>query len=371
MHQKRFLRPTVREALAAARETLGPQALVLSTELVQAPGWRGWTGQRVVSLTAATDGDVSEDRSAATKDRHQGSGFSGFKRFTGFNGFKRFSELSELIGREPRRSPKGEGGPIADARRAGIVAKLVAAGVEPALAQAAAASVSAADCRLASADVLHRALMSAIAACAGGGLADSRVEVFIGPPGVGKTTTIAKIAAQERLAGLTPRGVIAADSSRVGAVEHLRGYAGIIGSPFRIARDASELTHALKAARRPVLVDTAGRLPSDASLSSLLAALRARRDVITHLVMPADTSAASACRILDRYADAQPNRIVITKVDEAESAAPLIGVICERKLTVSYVASGPHVPRDLTRATPDALAAVMLGDSPQGVQTCH
>jgi flagellar biosynthesis protein FlhF len=366
MHQKRFLRPTVREALAAARETLGPQALVLSTDLVQAPGWRGWTGQRVVSLTAATDGDVSEDRTKATKDRHEDSGFLG----SGVPGFRRFTGLAELIRREPRRSPKGEGGPI-DARRAGIVAKLVAAGVDPAMAQAAAASVSAADCRLASADVLHRALMSAISACAGGGLADSRVEVFIGPPGVGKTTTIAKIAAQERLAGLAPRGVIAADSSRVGAVEHLRGYAGIIGSPFRIARDASELTHALKAARRPVLVDTAGRLPSDASLSSLLAALRARRDVITHLVMPADTSAASACRILDRYADAQPNRIVITKVDEAESAAPLIGVICERKLTVSYVASGPHVPRDLTRATPDALAAVMLGDSPQGVQTCH
>jgi flagellar biosynthesis protein FlhF len=367
MHQKRFLRPTVREALAAARETLGPHALVLSTELIAAPGWRGWTGQRVVSLTAATDQEVSEDRSAATEKRHEDTGSKGFKRF---NEFKGFSGLTELIRREPRRSPKGEAGPI-DARRAGIVAKLIAAGVEPALAQAAAASVSAADCRLASSDVLHRALMTAIAACAGGGLADSRVEVFIGPPGVGKTTTIAKIAAQERLAGRAPRGVIAADTSRVGAVEHLRGYAGIIGSPFRIARDASELTHAIKAARRPVLVDTAGRLPSDASLSSLLAALRTRRDVVTHLVMPADTSAASACRILDRYADAQPNRIVITKVDEAESAAPLIGVICERKLTVSYVAAGPHVPHDLTRATPDALAAVMLGDSPQGVQTCH
>jgi flagellar biosynthesis protein FlhF len=364
MHQKRFLRPTVREALAAARETLGPQALVLSTELVQAPGWRGWTGQRVVSLTAATDEKVSEDRTDATEQRHQDAARGG-SEVPGFRGFRRFPDVGKLF--------KGHAaiGATGDARRAGIVAKLVAAGVDPALAQAAAASVSAADCRLASADVLHRALMSAISACAGGDLADSRVEVFIGPPGVGKTTTIAKIAAQERLAGRAPRGVIAADSSRVGAVEHLRGYAGIIGSPFRIARDASELTHAIKAARRPVLVDTAGRLPSDASLSSLLAALRARRDVITHLVMPADTSAASACRILDRYADAQPNRIVITKVDEAESAAPLIGVICERKLTVSYVAAGPHVPRDLTRATPDALAAVMLGDSPQGVQTCH
>ena len=66
MHLKRFLRPTVREALAAARETLGPQALVLSTELVQAPGWRGWTGQRVVPLTAGTEHEIEEE---ATEDR--------------------------------------------------------------------------------------------------------------------------------------------------------------------------------------------------------------------------------------------------------------------------------------------------------------
>jgi flagellar biosynthesis protein FlhF len=348
MHQKRFLRPTVREALAAARETLGPDALVLSTELVQASGWRGWVGQRVVSVTAGTARQVSENRTDATDARHE-------------------------TGRQPRRSPQGEGGfrGAENSARESVVAKLMASGVEPAMAQAAAASLSSADCRLASADVLHGALMAAISACAGGELPDARVEVFVGPPGVGKTTTIAKIAAHDRLAGRVPRAVIAADSSRVGAVEHLRAYADIIGSPFRIARDGAELTHALKAARRPVLVDTAGRLPSDPSLAGLLEALRARRDVVTHLVLPADTSAASACRILDRYADATPNRIVITKADEAESAAPLMGVICERKLTVSYVASGPHVPRDLTRATAAALAAVMLGDSPQGVQTCH
>src|ERR1022692_4025747 len=98
MHLKRFLRPTVREALAAARESLGPQALVLSTELIQAPGWRGWAGQRVVSLTAATDRAVSEDRPVVLAPRQESA---------------------------------------RQASRAGVIAKLIAAGVDAALAEAA------------------------------------------------------------------------------------------------------------------------------------------------------------------------------------------------------------------------------------------
>ena len=69
MHVKRLYRPTVREALAAAREELGAGALVLSTELVPAPGWRGWIGQRVVRLTAAAERPGRSPTPASTRRR--------------------------------------------------------------------------------------------------------------------------------------------------------------------------------------------------------------------------------------------------------------------------------------------------------------
>src|SRR5579863_5768219 len=76
MFVKRFLRPTVREAASAAREALGPDALVLSTELVPAPGWRGWAGGRLVALTAAADRPVSPGRSAVAASRQSAPGAS-------------------------------------------------------------------------------------------------------------------------------------------------------------------------------------------------------------------------------------------------------------------------------------------------------
>ena len=148
--------------------------------------------------------------------------------------------------------------------------------------------------------------------------------MFIGPPGVGKTTTIAKIAAQERARKGRPLGLVGADGFRAGAVEQLRTYASIIGAPFRIARTIEDLEQAIVHGRQSLLVDTAGRSPHDGGLRDLRRLLGTRRGIRTHLVLAADTSASSARRILDAYDDARPDRIVISKVDEAESLSPLL-----------------------------------------------
>src|ERR1044071_8701350 len=103
MNLKRFQRPTVREALAAARESLGPQALVLSTKLVAAPGWRGWTGQRVVSLTAAPDHEVPEQRTLVSADRQADDDIEGFERFSWVNRLigSRSKDLAEVVRAAP------------------------------------------------------------------------------------------------------------------------------------------------------------------------------------------------------------------------------------------------------------------------------
>jgi flagellar biosynthesis protein FlhF len=111
-----------------------------------------------------------------------------------------------------------------------------------------------------------------------------------------------------------------------------------------------------------VLVDTAGRSPSDDVSRDLFRVVAGRPDVRTHLVLPADTSVRSARRIFDAYAEARPSRIVLTKLDETESLSPLVGFLRERNVPISYLGTGQRVPDDLSRATAERLAASTLGD---------
>lgn len=345
MHVKRVYQATVREALAEVRAQLGPDALVLSTELVPAPGWRGWVGRRVVRLTAAAErpglagetpvpeaADLSAPRTPVTTRRH--------------------------------RSPD-------DSARAGVVARLMAAGMDPALAESVAARMTDAECRGGSDRALRRALSAELEPLSGAPADYERCEVFVGPPGVGKTTTIAKIAAQERVRHRRALNLVSADGFRAGAIEQLRSYAEVLAVPFRAARTAGELHQALSHARNPILVDTPGRSAADDDVTGMFEVLCRRRHVRTHLVLAADTSPAAARRVFDRYARLEPSRVVITKLDECDSVTPLLAVVREQGLPVSYLTTGQRIPEDLWRATPASLAAALLREPAMEEYSCH
>jgi flagellar biosynthesis protein FlhF len=349
MHVKRIFRPTVREALAAARAELGPGALVLSTELVPAPGWKGWVGQRIVRLTAASERPDFTEADAPNP-----------------------APLDEVVLSEARSAVSSRRHRAPDSHfRDGVIARLVAAGMDRALAEAAVSRMTDAECRKATEPVLRRALTSELESLSSAVDEYERCEVFVGPPGVGKTTTIAKIAAQERVKNNRALNLVSADGFRAGAIEQLRGYAEIMSVPFRAARTADDLSDALASARNPVLVDTAGRSKSDAESAGLLEDLCKRRRVRTHLVLAADTAPATARRVIERYQPLQPSRIVLTKLDEAESVMPLFSVVRELGFPVSYLTAGQRVPEDLARATPASLAALLLGEPALEAQPCH
>ena len=210
-----------------------------------------------------------------------------------------------------------------------MVARLVAAGMDRPLAEAAVRRMTEAECRIASDQILRRALSVELESSTEADEGFERCEVFVGPPGVGKTTTIAKIAAQERVRQNRALNLVSADGFRAGAIEQLRGYAEIMAVPFRAARTAEELAEAVASARNPVLVDTAGRSKADEGATSLLEGLCQTRRVRTHLVLAADTAPVTARRVIDRYAELRPSRVVITKLDEADSVMPLFGVLRE------------------------------------------
>ncbi len=318
-----YRQASVREALKAVRSELGADALVLSTALVPARGWRGWIGLREVELTAARPPRPATGRPAASERRPTDTAHA----------------------------------------RNGLAARLGATGLDPGLAERLSRSATLEQCRGGSLHALREALAAELDTLAGADDGYERVEVFVGPPGVGKTTTIAKIAAQERARRGRKLGLVGADAFRAGAVEQLRTYASVIGAPFRIARTLEELDQAVSSGRHSLLVDTAGRSHADDAVRDLRRLLGTKRGVRTHLVMAADTSPTSARRILDAYADLRPTRLVIARVDEAESISPILSVAARNGLRVSYLTTGQRVPEDLERATPSVLAGALLRDA--------
>jgi len=322
MYLKTYRGTSVRELLGRARAELGPDALILSTRLVSAGGWRGLAGARVVELVAATERSVSENRPVEQPSVHPAL-------------------------------PEDE-----------IVARLCASGIDHGLAVEVANAIPAGRRRDTSAERVRRVLGDALTPLAAGDDSYRPVEVFVGPPGVGKTTTIAKVAAQERAKRGRRLTLVSADGYRVGAVEQLRLYAEIVGSPFKVARTAVDLERVLASATGPVLVDTAGRSPNDSVARDLFSLLRSRKDVRTHLVVPACSGEAELARTISQYESAQPHRIAFSRLDEAESLSPMVGVLRAQHLPVSYLGTGQRVPEDLDRATGAMLAALVLGESP-------
>ena len=364
----------MQEALRAAREELGAGALVLSTRVVAAPGARGWFGRRHVEVTAAAE------RPLVSADRHaQLDAFDDERIDTPFDHLRQDYDgppkLDATADRGPRSSIGagfGVSSVVGLVRKqeqravASLTAQLQATGLDPALAHDVATAHPTPHRRGATIHSLRKTLADQLATLAADDEGYAAVEVFVGPPGVGKTTTIAKIASQERARGGTRLGLVAADGFRVGAVEQLRLYADILGTPLTVARTPDELARAIDDARRPLLVDTAGRSPHDDVSREMLRVLAGRAGVRTHLVVAANTPADLVRRTLGRFADVRPSRLVITKLDEAESLAPIVGILREQQIPISYLGTGQSVPEDLERATPPALAAWVAGDAGHG-----
>jgi flagellar biosynthesis protein FlhF len=269
-----------------------------------------------------------------------------------------FSEVREVTEVRPSRS---------DQAGNGISAQLEAAGLDPMLAREVARAHPRDLRRGASPQTLRRTLAEHLAPLSAQDADYAPIEVFVGPPGVGKTTTIAKIATHELALNGRRMGLVAADGFRVGAVEQLRVYADILRSPLTVARTPAELEAALDLGRRPLLVDTAGRSASDHASREILRVLAARVDVRVHLVVAADTPVPTLRRVLERFECARPSRLVLTKMDEAESMGEIVALVREADLPVSYLGTGQNVPGDLQVATPKALAGWVAGDSMMNV----
>jgi flagellar biosynthesis protein FlhF len=191
-----------------------------------------------------------------------------------------------------------------------------------------------------------------------------RVVALVGPTGVGKTTTIAKLAANYRLREKRRVGLITVDTYRVAAVEQLRTYADIIDLPMEVVATPREMREAVARMSHLdlVLMDTAGRSPRDEvkiqELKSMLA--EAEPDEV-QLVLSSTAGAKSLVATAERFADVGTTALLLTKLDEASSLGHLVSLVRHCRLPMSYLTDGQNVPDDIQVAERGRVANMLLG----------
>ena len=189
-----------------------------------------------------------------------------------------------------------------------------------------------------------------------------RTIAFVGPTGVGKTTSVAKLATHPDYFGAQRIGLLCLDTYRVGAVEQIRTYADIAGLPLEVIYEASDLPAALRRLgdRDLVLVDTPGRGPRNHSDSQQVRQWLAQlQPDETHLVLPAGLQPDLVRRTLEAYRAQGVTHLLPSKLDEAPDDWTLFDLAAEARLPMRWVADGQEVPRDLKAAAPRLLAAVL------------
>ncbi|MBE2252114.1 MAG: flagellar biosynthesis protein FlhF [Myxococcus sp.] len=212
--------------------------------------------------------------------------------------------------------------------------------------------------------VLRSAVSERIVAGRAPWLADQRRRTIavVGPTGVGKTTTLAKIAARAIMESKQKVALITIDTYRIGASEQVLRYGEIMSVPTFVARDRVELNRALErtAGADLVLVDTAGRSMSEA-VARQAEMLRAVEGMQLFLVVSAGTGTREMAAAADRYRAMQPERLIITKTDEAVGTGSLLSASVRIGRPIVAVSNGQRVPEDIHALSSTELVDLVVG----------
>jgi flagellar biosynthesis protein FlhF len=420
MHIRTFRAANLQAALADIRDQMGPEASVLHTRQVR-NGWMGWLGRTHVEVTAGlhsgpVDGAMNDNtgnrapanfaeeslhptdvRSVNSVSASSGYGTSP----TGMPGadagrnpmdaaYQNFDAAHQLRPGTVPGSGAGQGGLYGSGFASSemtpadsLSLRLLQAGVEEATARRWMASASSFAAGIANSDPavqsdqrwmehLQRAVARELNLC--GPIrtqpGDRHVVALVGPTGVGKTTTVAKLAAGFRIEARRRVGLLTIDTYRIAAVQQLKAYAEIMDLPMEVVEKPEQMETALSALGDVdlVLIDTAGRSPrSDARIEQLTEFLRAAHPDETHLVLSATSSGDNIRTTLEGFAPVRANAVTLTKLDETPCTASVLAALTGRDLAappLSYLTNGQQVPDDIAVADASGLVAQLLPQMP-------
>jgi len=191
------------------------------------------------------------------------------------------------------------------------------------------------------------------------------IVTMVGPTGVGKTTTIAKLAAHFSLMREKKVALISADTYRIAAADQLKTYADIIGIPIDIVYTPKELESSIQKYKsfELIFIDTAGRSPSNTlQMSELQAYMHAAKPDEVHLVLSATSKEEDLLLAIEKYRGLNIKSLLFTKLDETEILGPIINISQKLKKPLSYFGTGQNVPEDIESANMKKLSDFILKD---------
>ena len=383
---KRYIVSSMNEAMTRIRYELGKDAVIISQRKIRKPGIKGFFSKKIIEVTAAVENvkkseDPVVDSIEAIKKVVEREGLNKDNKNTAYVK-KAVEEKAEAIHKEELKEPDPKNTelmkemqemktlisemmnktPEKTPRKTKLQLKLETNELNDKVTKKILTKVKTIEGNLEDAEKARQAIEKMIP------ISKAKTEgniVLVGPTGVGKTTTIAKLAGRLSLVEKKKVGLITIDTYRIGAVEQLKTYADIMNIPFRVVFTLKEMEASIEAMKNcdVILIDTTGRSSKNTMQISELRAFveRVNTDNI-HLVLSCTTKNSDITSIIEGYKVLGYNNIIITKLDETSTYGSILNILDAAKKPLSFITTGQNVPDDIRSISASEVSSLILGE---------
>lgn len=366
MQIKKYRAGTLAEAIDQVKADFGSEAIILESQKTKRRGLLGLLGIKEVELTAGTDPKISFASAGSAKSTSHRPAHQSLH-----DEIKEIKTALRYISQQEPDFPTF----LLSSPLARIYRTLLSLGVDNAIAQSITQAMSN-DLtgnqlkQISDVENYLKQKVSALLPVTGSEKFTGATKMIslIGPTGVGKTTTLAKLAAHFSLFERRKIALITIDVYRIAAAEQLRIYADILNAPIEVVYTTEEFQNALKKHqdKELILVDTAGRSPkNDAQMQQLENFLDQAPQAEIHLVLAATTKEEDNFEAIRRFSSLPVSRLIFTKLDETDKIGALVNIVSVSGLPISFLTFGQNVPDDFQLADSGQLAGSILKDLPQ------